>query len=232
MAAHLVGTIEPVDNSGPQIIADAADRLRRIEWLSVKIRQRQPAAEPRWLAEGSLQRGPNGCTRLVMSYRSGDRETHSSEMICDGRVLAEVIHRPGTGPEIAGWELPKSPAGREEMLNKYGCGGPHALLRHLASQVPSWTVAHVRQGDRELVQTTGVFFEEAPKQTMGKKLPPTRKVIRLSFEAGTLWLDKVEWWSDLPDAGGQLLWEQEYLEPHINEALSLEECANAFSYRP
>ena len=232
VAAHLAGTIEPIEMSGPQTIAEAADRLSRIDWLAVKIRQRQPAAEPRWIAEGTLQRGPNGCTRLVMSYRSGDRETHSSEMICDGRVLAQVIHHPGTGPEIAGWELPKSPEGREEMLNKYGCGGPHALLRHLASQVSSWTVAHVRQGDRELVQTTGVFFEEDSKQPMGKKLPPTRKVVRLAFEAGTLWLDKVEWWSDLPDAGGQLMWEQEYLEPRIGEALSLAECERVFSYRP
>jgi hypothetical protein len=231
VAAHLVGIVEPIEESGSKTVAEAADRLSRIDWLAVKIRQRQPASEPRWLAEGMLQSGPNGCTRLVMSYKSGDRETHSSEMICDGRVLAQVIHHPGQGPEIAGWELPKSPAAREEMLNKYGCGGPHALLNHLASRVTTWTVAHVRQGDRDHVQTTGVFLEDAPKDAMGRKLAPQRKVVRLSFEAATLWLDRLEWWSDAPDAGGQLLWEQEYLEPRIGEALSLEECARLFSYR-
>ena len=230
VAAHLVGIVESMEESGSKTVAEAADRLSRIDWLAVKIRQRQPASEPRWLAEGMLQSGPNGCTRLVMSYKSGDRETHSSEMICDGRVLAQVIHHPGQGPEIAGWELPKSPAAREEMLNKYGCGGPHALLKHLAGRVTTWTVAHVREGDRDLVQTTGIVIEDAPKPVLGQKVPPARKLVRLSFEPGTLWLARVEWWSDAPDAGGQLLWEQEYLEPHIGEALSLDECMKAFSY--
>jgi hypothetical protein len=230
VVAHLAGTVEVLETSGSKIVAEATDRLSRVDWLAVKIRQRQPAAEPRWLAEGTLQRGPNGCTRLVMSYRSGDRETHSSEMICDGKVLAQVIHHPGTGPEISGWELPKSEERREEMLNKYGCGGPLALLRHLSSHVSSWTVTHVRQGDHDLLQATGDVIEDAPKGILGKTAAPQRKVVRLSLEPATLWLSRVEWWSDTPDAGGQLLWEQEYLEPRIGEALSLEECVKAFSY--
>ena len=229
-AAQLAGIVESID-AGPKVIAEALERLSSVDWLAVKIRTRQPAAEPRSLTEGTLQRGPNGCTRLVMSYRSGDRETHSSEIICDGRVLAQVIHR-SSGDDIASWDLPKSAAGREKMLDKYGCGGPVGVLRLLSARVTKWSVAHVRLGDRDLVQTTGDFVEEPTKLATAHKLPPARKVVRLSLDAATLWPHRVEWWSDAPDAGGQLLWEQEYLEPRLGEALSLEECGRVFSYRP
>jgi hypothetical protein len=228
--AQLVG-IEPIESTGASVVADAVERHARVDWLAVKIRQRQSGTEPHWTAEGILQRGPNGCTRLTMSYRNGDNQTHSSEMICDGRVLAQVIHRPGRGPEINGWELPATAEGREEILNKYGCGGPSALLRHLAGRIPKWEVRRLRQGDRLRVQTTGVLVEQPEKETFSGKIPAQKKVIRLSFDASTLWLDRVEWWSDLPEAGGRLLWEQEYLDPRIGQALSLEECARVFSYQ-
>jgi hypothetical protein len=229
-AAQLAGIVESID-AGPKVVAEALERLSSVEWLAVKIRTRQPAAEPRALTEGTLQRGPNGCTRLVMSYRSGDRETHTSEIICDGRVLAQVIHR-SSGDDISSWDLPKSDAGRDKMLDKYGCGGPVGVLRLLSARVTTWSMAHVRQGDRDLVQTTGEFVEEPTKQGAAHKLPPARKTVRLSLDAATLWPCRVEWWSDAPDAGGQLLWEQEYLEPRLGEALSLEECGRVFSYRP
>ena len=72
------------------------------------------------------------------------------------------------------------------MLDKYGCGGPIGVLRLLSAGVKTWSVARVRQGDRDLVQTTGEFVEEAPKQANGHKSPPSRKVVRLSLDAETL----------------------------------------------
>ena len=192
------------------------DRLAQVDWLAVKIRQRRPGTDAKWLAEGTLQRGPNGCSRLTMSYRSGASETHSSEMISDGRVLAQVIHRPGKEPGNRQLGVVGIHGKREELLDKYGCGGPYALLRHLAGRVATWQLGHVRQGDRVLVQTTGEFVDQPDKVTA------QRRVVRLSFDAATFWLERVEWWSDQPESGGRLLWNQEYLEPRIGEALSLE----------
>jgi hypothetical protein len=218
---RLVGIIEPVESGSETILADAIRQLEKNPWLAVEIHQRK-TDQGKWSAEGALQRGPNGCARLELTIRSGELPPSRCTMVSDGRVLAQVIAVADRKPDINGWQLPTGDD-REVMLTRYGCGGPLPVLRRLAKSVTTWDVRHRRVDERVFVEVTGILAGGAD--------PDGSRVARLTFDPRTSWLERVEWWSDPPESGGKLVFEQEYRQPRLGRELSIEECARVFSYR-
>jgi hypothetical protein len=231
MDANLIGSgIDATD-----LLAKAIDRLRadKATWLKTKIRQTVNDGESRFTAEGCLQRGPNHCARLELTILHGDASSRLV-VVSDGESLAQVCTLAGASP-VAGVErLPAlteatptiDSAVREENLRDKGCGGPRHLLVQLRQQMQNAKMQMGLLDERPVIQIKG---EISPAAAPSQK----RASIACAYvDARTLWPHRLEWWECDKTQTPRLSVCIEFLEPQINQGLSLDDCARVFSYHP
>jgi hypothetical protein len=205
------------------ILEQAYISVANLDWLALDVRQAKRRGETPWSSEGSLQRGPNHCCRLEVAMRTGSSEPSRIVVVSDGKVLARVTPSVGAKPKIESVKMPEQPTMRTDLLAIYGCGGPATILGQAHARGSDWSAQPALLGERPCLALTCRLTTTDTSES---------KNIRLFVDAETLWLTRAEWWSEHPEHGGSLLYEIEFLQPRINQPLTMEECERVFSYRP
>lgn len=206
-----------------EAILQQASQMAKADWLWTRIRERRVQGEMPWTSEATLQRGPNGCCRLEMETRMGFGSTRKSIVISDGRILAKVTPLNAAKPKIESWPLPEEDSIRATVLDRHNCGGPAAILEQLRARGSNWSAQPASVNDRP-----GLALIANLAPAAADALAP--KYARIFLDAESLWVFRAEWWSDVPERGA-LLYQIEFLNPRVNQPLSLEECQQTFSYQ-
>ncbi len=209
---------------GLAILEQAHSNCERSEWLACDIRQKKGHGESPWSSEGTLQRGPKGCCRLEQSIRMGVANQGRMIVVSDGRTLARVFSTGGPKPKIESWPMPDDLPTQNAVLANQGSGGPATVFAQVRARGSEWSAQPATLGDRPGLAITGSLAAVPTEEISPKN-------VRLFLDAETLWLARAEWWSDHPDRGGVRLYEVEFLNPRVNQPLSLDECGRVFSYR-
>jgi hypothetical protein len=213
------------DFDGAALLNRSLAALKDVRWLNVAIWQRLHDDEVGFESEARLQLGPEHCARLESEVRVGAARCRTL-VVSDGHAAAEV-QRVGDAPErVRGSYLPERTMGaaRERWLRDKGCSGPAPLLAELRAGVASWRVdAGVRNG-RSMVRLQGEL--DASRLPAAAQTAISARSCTLYLDAETLWPARIEWRTP-----GGLYLEMEFREPTLNQALSPEECARAFTYQ-
>jgi hypothetical protein len=213
------------------LIAKALANLdpKRVTWLNTKIRQTMYDVESDYVAEGTLQRGPNHCARLDMTIVA---QGGKSRLMCvsDGEIAAHVRQRSNAPAWLHLDPLPTTLADREAYLDAVACGGPAAVLRELQPRLQHARLLTGLLGDHAVIQLKAEVNPDQPLPGVATKTRPLHVCVYLDVK--TLWPTRVEWLG--VDRAGRLvsIMRLEYLDPAIDQELSLAECEQAFSYRP
>jgi len=224
----------PFDQHGSSTGLDGATLLNRslatlkdVRWLNVAIWQRLHDDDVGFESEARLQLGPEHCARLESEVRVGAARCRTL-VVSDGHAAAEVQRVGDDKQRVRGSYLPErtKTAARERWLRDKGCSGPAPLLAELRAGVPNWHVdAGVRNG-RSVMRLQGELDQSrlpaAAKTNVGARW------CTLYLDAETLWPARIEWRTSPAPVG--LYLEMEFREATLNQALSPEECARAFTY--
>lgn len=221
---QIVTTQSSIVLDADAILLQAHELVAKADWLATLVRQRRHLCETPWSGEATLQRGPNGCCRFESEMRLDTGASRKVFVISDGHVLAKIVPRAGGKPHIDSYPMPAEVAAKNTILERQGCGGPASVLAEARARGTNWIAQPASVGDRPGVAMTGEF---RPATVDG--VAP--KFVRLFLDAESLWLTRGEWLNDHPDRSGKIIYEVEFLNPRLNQPLTLEECQRAFSYQ-
>jgi hypothetical protein len=206
---------------------------QRTPWLKTKIRQTMTDAKTNFVAETTLQRGPNHCARLEMDIGKRGRLL----VVSDGELVAQVRKSPGSAPEVRVEHMPAKVdesaddgIAKEKFLIGKSCGGPAALLQQLQQHLQNGKLQTGLLHDIEVIQISGELNPEAMPLCARTTIPVRHAYVYL--DAKTLWPHAVEWWGVDRTNQSRVILRVEFLEPELNCPLSDEECMRIFSYRP
>jgi hypothetical protein len=206
-------------------------------WLNTKIWQTGICGETTFVAEGTLQRGPNQCSRLELDVRVHDMRSHTT-IVCDGHSVAHVHKFPDDKakaevvklPGLSEATLAKDRAVREEMLIARGCGSPVVLLRPIHDFMTGATLQTGVLGDVSVVEIKGNI--DPTKLPVFAAMNVTTLRAHVYLDAKTLWPRRVEWWGNDKGPHVRQLSVVEFRDPVVGVPLSEGECDEMFSYRP
>jgi len=210
-----------------ELLQKALEKLdpNRTTWLRTKIRQTMSDPESRFTAEGFLQRGPNHCAHLEMVIDTNGSKARLL-VVSDGTTIASVREVVGTEPTATVHAFPESsdPSVKAEFLRSMNCNGPTASLRDVLAQLRDAKLQTGMLHDRRVIQIAGEFGSATASIAV--------RSCQVYLDAETLWPCRIEWFG--VDAGNRVvpIMRVEYLDPEINQELSLAECAKLFSYQP
>jgi hypothetical protein len=222
----------------PQVLTHAIANLSsdKVSWLKTKIRQTMTDADSTYCAEGTLLRGPNHCARLEMKALTGGSESRLL-VVSDGDHLALERAFPGVEPKIVSNPLPEAAgttrqdeSARDEYLAARGCGGPGAVLRKLQVSLQNLKLQTGLLQGRPVIQLKG---DLDPRHERDPAISAIRlRCCFLFLDAQTLWPVRVEWWGSNSSRGLRCVLQTEFLDPVLNQELTVEQCVQAFSYQP
>ena len=206
----------------------------RTAWMKTKIRQTISDADSNFVAAGFLQRGPNHCARLEMNVGKQGR----LRVVSDGEVVAQVRNIPGKAPDVVVERFPAASAdsadhisaAKEKYLCGKSCGGPAALLQQLHKHLHNAKLQTGLLQGKAVIQVKGEIDSGATPMCAATTIPVRYAYIYL--DAKSLWPHRLEWWGrDKTNALRSVL-TLEFLEPQIDQELSVETCMRMFSYEP
>jgi hypothetical protein len=218
------------DLDGAAVLDRSLAALKDVRWLNVAIWQRLHDHEVGYEAEAHLQLGPEHCARLESEVRVGGARCRTL-VVSDGRAAAEV-QRAGDGPErVRGAYLPDrtNRAARDRWLRDKGCSGPAPLLAELRAGVSNWRVDTGMRNGKSVVRLQGELDPSRLRAAVQTAL--SARFCTLYLDAATLWPMRIEWRTGAA-LSASLYLEMEFREPTLDQALSPEECARAFTYQP
>lgn len=205
-------------------------------WMNTKIRQTMQDGQVSFVAEGTLQRGPNQCARLELDVTTRGVRSHVTT-VCDGQTIAQVHKLPGAKPSAEVLKLPALTeampppirAAREDVLTDKSCGGPIAVLRSIEQHLRGATLQTGLLGETPVIQLNGDI--DPAKLPIFAALNLKSLHAHVYLDAGTLWPRRIEWWGADKGPKRQLM-AIEFRDPIVGVPLSHEECEQMFSYRP
>jgi hypothetical protein len=209
---------------GDRLLNDALARLKGATSLRLTIWQRVHG-EAGFEAEARVVLAPRQCARMDMTITAG-ASTLEQKVISDGQALACISVRDGK-ETVRGHSLPASRAVREHLLSSHGCVGPAPFIKRIKHAVPSWTVNRATMNERPLLRLTGPI-DETVAQQLGAA---GASWCQVTLDADSLWPMRVELRRET-EAGRRPAFEIEFRAPELDPALSPDECARLFTYRP
>jgi hypothetical protein len=205
-----------------------------VVWLETKVHQRRLAGPIAFESEGTLLIGPNFCARLELAVRTGALSGRWL-VVSDGHAYAHVSQVAEDAPVIVSGLLALAPDADQpasrppaERLRELGCGGPLPLLQDLRSRLRDLTAQAGRYLGRPVVRIQGRLAGGAFAENTAIRAD----FCYVYFDACALWPSRIEWWVANPRDAPRLQLEIDFRDPQLNRALSLEECTQAFTYRP
>jgi hypothetical protein len=212
---------------GATLLDRSLAALKDVRWLNVAIWQRLHDDEVGFESEARLQLGPEQCARLESEVRVGAARCRTL-VVSDGHAAAEVQRIGDAKARVRGSYLPErtKTAARERWLRDHGCSCPAPLLTELRAGVSNWRVDSGVRNGRSVMRLQGELDQS--RLPAAAQTNVSARFCTLYLDAETLWPARIEWRTSA--APGNLYLEMEFREPTLNQALSPEECARAFTY--
>jgi hypothetical protein len=220
----------------PRLLEKTLEKLGgpRTAWMKTKIRQTVTDADSKFVAEGFLQRGPNHCARLEIIVGHQGR----LRVVSDGEVVAQVRNIPGKAPDVVVERFPDASAdsadhisaAREKYLCGKCCGGPAALLQQLHKHLHNAKLQTGLLQGTAVIQVKGEIDPGAMPMCRRTTMPLRCAYIYL--DAKTLWPHRLEWCGRDKANALRTVLSLEFLEPQIDQRLSVKACMQMFSYEP
>jgi hypothetical protein len=242
-AAESAGLRDPKElPEAVQLLHAAVDRIHspKASCLETKIWQRASVGEVVYEADGKFQSAPRGRTRLDLETRTANAVSRL-RLISDGtRILRATSLNDSTWSNVGfvdAWTVVERSQGklsiedvRRTFLQGRLGGGPADLLQN-ALDLYSWTKkAKVNRGGSIYYKLTGKC-KSPPANTPDMKVALSE--CRLYLNAENLWPHRVEWWGTAFGAAQpSLLFQVEFRDPVLTEAVPPEKLASEFTIDP